>query len=60
MEPMDEFEEDEIQEFLDKMKKGMSEFLVNPLPNMSILGTSNSEANKDMISKIWTNGDTFI
>ena len=32
--------------------------LVNPLPDMSILGSSNSTANKDMMAKIhvWTNG----
>ena len=27
---------------------------------MPILGSSNTAANKDMISKIWTNGDTII
>ena len=27
---------------------------------MSILGSSNSAANKDMMAKIWTNGDTII
>ena len=32
----------------------------NPLPDMPILGFSNSAANKDMMSKIWTNGDIFI
>ena len=32
---------------------------VNPLPHMPILGSSNSTANKDMMSKIWTNGDTI-
>ena len=26
------------------------------LPDMPILGSSNSAANKDMMSKIWTNG----
>ena len=31
----------------------------NPLPDMPILGSSNSAANKDM-SKIRTNGDTII
>ena len=31
----------------------------NPLPDMSILGFSNSASNKDMMSKIWTNGDTI-
>ena len=29
-----------------------------PLPEMPVLGSSNSAANKDMISKMWTNGDT--
>ena len=29
-------------------------------PYMPILGSLNSTANKDMISKIWTNGDTVI
>ena len=33
---------------------------VNPLPDMPILGPSNSAANKDTMSKIWTNGDTII
>ena len=28
----------------------------NPLPPMSILGSSNSAANENMMSKIWTNG----
>ena len=28
----------------------------NPLPQMSILGSSNSAANKNMMSQIWTNG----
>ena len=32
----------------------------NPLPHMQILGSSNSAANEDMMSKIWTNGDTII
>ena len=27
---------------------------------MAILGTSSSAANKDLISEIWTNGDTVI
>ena len=34
--------------------------LFNPLPDMPILGSSNSAANKDMMSKIWTNRDTII
>ena len=33
---------------------------INPLPDMPILGYSNSTANKDMMSKIWTDGDTVI
>ena len=33
---------------------------INPLPDMPILGSSNSAVNKDMIAKIWTNGDTVI
>ena len=34
--------------------------LINPLPDMPILGPSNLGSNKDMMSKIWTNGDTII
>ena len=33
---------------------------VNPLLHMAILRSSDSAANKDMMSKIWTNGDTII
>ena len=32
----------------------------NPFPDMPVLGSSNSIANRDMISKIMTNGDTVI
>ena len=32
----------------------------NPLPDMPVLGSSNSASNKDMMSNIWTNGDTVI
>ena len=32
----------------------------NTLPDMSILGSSNSAAAKDMMSKIWTNGDRIF
>ena len=35
-------------------------FPFNPLPDIPILGSSNSEANKDMMRKIWTNGDAII
>ena len=31
----------------------------NPLPHVPI-GSSNSAANKDMMSKVWTNGDTVL
>ena len=31
---------------------------VNPLPHMSILGFSTTAANRDMMSKVWTNGNT--
>ena len=34
--------------------------LEKSLPHMPILGSSNSAANKDMMSKIWTNRDTII
>ena len=34
--------------------------LENPLPDMPILGSSNSMANKDMTSRMWTNGNSFI
>ena len=34
--------------------------IVNPLPHMPILGSCNSAANKDMMSKILTNGDTIF
>ena len=34
-------------------------FLVNLLPYMAISGSCYSAANKDMFSKIWTNGDTI-
>ena len=33
--------------------------IVNPLSHMPILSFSNSAADEDMMSKIWTNGDTF-
>ena len=40
--------------------KLLSTFAINPLPYMPILGSSNSAGNKDMMSKIWTHGDTII
>ena len=33
---------------------------VAPLPDMPISASVNSAANKDMTSKIWKNGNTFI
>ena len=33
---------------------------VSPLPKMPVLGSSSSAANKDIMSKIWTNGGTII
>ena len=33
---------------------------LNLFPHMPILGSSNSAANKDTVSKIWTNVDTVI
>ena len=35
-------------------------FFINRLPDMPILGSSNSAANKDLMSKVWTNWDTII
>ena len=32
----------------------------NPLSDMPISDSSNSAANKDLMSKMWTNGDTII
>ena len=37
-----------------------NQFLSKPLPHMPIFNSSYSTANKDMMSKIWTNGDTII
>ena len=34
--------------------------MFNPLPDMPSLGSSNSAAKKDMMSKIQTNGDIII
>ena len=33
---------------------------LNSLPHIPTLGSSISAANKDMMSKIWTSGDTII
>ena len=39
-----------------KTKAVMGALVFNPLPDMAILGSSNSAGNKDLMSKIWTNG----
>ena len=52
--------------FLHYYQRKMSIFLqvawkyLTLYPHMPILGSSNSAANKDMMPKIWTNGDTII
>ena len=33
---------------------------LNSLPDMPILGSSKSAVNRNMMSQIWTNGDTII
>ena len=37
-----------------------NETAVNPLPDIPLIGSSNSAGIKDMMLKIWTNGDTII
>ena len=46
--------------FLKKNLQNRILLRVNPVPDMSILDSSNLAANKDMISKISTNRDTVI
>ena len=43
-----------------KFERPASYLRINPLPNMPILGSSDSAANKDITSKILTNGDTIF
>ena len=40
--------------------QSLTEMRLYPLPHRPILGSSNSAAKKDMMEKIWTNGDTII
>ena len=40
--------------------KSHAAFCINPLPDVPILGSSNSAANKDVVSKILTNEDTIF
>ena len=35
-------------------------YFLKPLPDMPNSGSSNSAANKEMMSKIWTNGDSYL
>ena len=43
------------------LKKGIFEFsLLNSLPHMPTLGSSNAAENKDMMSKILTNWNTIL
>ena len=44
---------------LDQSKKWLF-CRMNPLSDIPILGSSYSTTDKDIISKIWTNGDTII
>ena len=39
---------------------GHPSMLLHPSPDMPILDSSSLTANKDMTSKMWTNGDTDI
>ena len=41
-----------------KLTKSVLSPTINPLPDMPMLGSSNSAANKNMMSKILTTGDT--
>ena len=38
----------------------MNSGALNTVPDMPILGFSSSAVNKDMMSKMWTNGDTIV
>ena len=33
---------------------------INPLPYMAMFGSTNSAANRDMMPKIWIDGETII
>ena len=55
---MDAFSSKNLQFIPFPKKKKTPSF--NPLPDMPILGFSNSAANKGMMSKIWKNGDLII
>ena len=50
---------DRIEAFLCMCKRAIYH-IFNPLPDKPILGSSDSTSNKDMMSKLWTYGDTVI
>ena len=52
--------EEDVFKHCGKGNPAFSFFPFNPLPNMPILGSSNLEANKNIMLKTWTNGDTII
>ena len=43
-----------------KLRTYITVYQQYPLPDMPIFASLNSAANKDMMSKVWTNGDTII
>ena len=45
---------------LGRFFQSRAEVRINRLPDKPILGSFNSTANKDMMAKIWTNGDRII
>ena len=49
-----------LSSVLQKQRYIISKCAINPFPDMPILGSSNSAAEKDTMSKIWTSGDTII
>ena len=63
---MDLVHKDNDFHYFTRIQKSLNIFIcflqrtVNPLPYIPILGSCNSAANKDMKSKLRTNGDTFI
>ena len=50
----------EVVNSVNDTNQHLPEVFFNPLPCMPILDSSSSTANKDMMSKIWTNRDTII
>ena len=54
------FLEKKYLEDLVNVSSNLINIWLNPLPDMPNLGSSNSAADKDMMSKMWTNGDTIF